>query len=67
MCVLSDITVLHVSGSNNLASSLDWLQNLDTFKENVRLAGSYKWEDYDLSQIGGNTSIQGQHDTFVNM
>ena len=44
-----------VTAPNGLNNSVDWLQNLDTLKESVRLAGSgtYKWEDLDLSQFPG--------------
>ena len=44
---------MSVSGSHNLGQSLDWLQNIDTLKESVRLATSYNWNDVDLSQFQG--------------
>ncbi|XP_060577634.1 forkhead box protein J3-like [Ruditapes philippinarum] len=50
---------------NHLASSgTDFLQNLDTLKESLRLAGTgtYNWQDIDISQFQGlvDTMKQGE-------
>ena len=44
-----------ISGGLN-TSSLDFLQNLDSLKESVRLAGTggYDWQNIDITQFQGN-------------
>ena len=49
-------------GNAALGNSLDWLQNLDSLKESVRLASSTKWDELDLSQFQGKDTIQGKCD-----
>ena len=41
-----------VSGAP-LNNSIDWLQNLDSLKESMKLASSYNWSDLDFSQFQG--------------
>ncbi len=36
-----------------VGNTIDWLQNLDSLKESMRLASSYNWSDLDLSQFQG--------------
>ena len=41
-----------VSGNTSLNNSaIDWLSNLDQLKESVRLAGSYDWQNIDITQF----------------
>lgn len=49
------ITHKYFAGNPAIQNSVEFLQNLDSLKESVRLAGSgtYKWDDLDLSQFQG--------------
>lgn len=42
-------------GNMNSSSGFDLIQNLDSLKESLRLAGtgSYSWQDIDISQFQG--------------
>jgi len=45
----------YFTGNPAFQNSVEFLQNLDSLKESVRLAGSgnYKWDELDLSQFQG--------------
>ena len=42
--------------SGTMTTQAEWMQNLDSLKESVRLASSYNWNDIDLSHFQGNVS-----------
>lgn len=47
--------MLYISGNLNNSTGFDLLQNLDSLKESLRLAGTgtYNWQDIDISQFQG--------------
>lgn len=47
------VTVIGNPGQSGYGGTLDWLQNIDSLKESVKLAGNTKWDDVDLSQFQG--------------
>ena len=46
-----------------LTGGVDWLQNLDALKESVKLAGSTKWDDKNLTQFQGIYCIDKHYNT----
>lgn len=58
--------ILFLLSANNTntslsGSSFDWLANLDALKESVRLAGSYDWQNIDVTQFQGKKCEEKLH------
>ncbi|XP_074654905.1 forkhead box protein J3-like [Tubulanus polymorphus] len=54
---------INLSGTQNFSNStIDWLQNLDALKESVRLAGSYDFQNLDMTQFQGLMDSMRQGD-----
>ncbi|XP_064610696.1 forkhead box protein J3-like isoform X4 [Liolophura sinensis] len=51
-----------VSGQQFLSGSTEWLQNIDSLRESVRLAGSHDWQNVDVSQFQGLMETMKQAD-----
>ncbi|XP_064610694.1 forkhead box protein J3-like isoform X2 [Liolophura sinensis] len=51
-----------LQGQQFLSGSTEWLQNIDSLRESVRLAGSHDWQNVDVSQFQGLMETMKQAD-----